>query len=372
MSQFEELQGVMTKDQILANTATYDEATPVQYKYGDISFQVADGQNLNAVQVMANDREPVILDETSLDRLVSAMGFPHKYLQKIPRDRRFELLIPHLNYWYPEHSPDEDLRLLVVDGRSVMSIPRADFEHISVAALIEGIEETLGDHNVLGYHKPFFAAKGFQFSLLTDHSEMVINDHVYNAGIRVQHSIDAQGATSVEPYLFNQWCTNGCTHDHNIGNWRRRGAKLGLSQWLQESVIDAIMVFDQEVENLTRLAGLPVPHDAEVVLNKMMDANHVPAKLQIEVNDQLLSTGMDTMYDVYQALTAVETHNNYFDDHPNFKGRLNGLASHLSHHTTFCPTCNTQMDEADSLTQLNVVEDDDDNDTDADGSEYDI
>jgi len=370
MTQFEQLDGVVSREELLEHTRTLDEAIPVDYEYKHMRFNV---NNENKVIVVSHrdapdQFAPVILDDTSLARVSREVGL-NKYISKIPMDRRAELVIPHLNFWFPESQPNKRLRLLQSNGEAIMSIPNADFEHVNIEELIAGIEGVLGDHNILGYHKLNIGPKAITFSLLTDHTEMVINDHIYNAGIRVSHSIDGSTSTRVEPYLFNQWCANGCTHEHSIKAWNRRptgrprgggdaAPMMGLSTWLQESVVNAVMLFDQEVINLQRLAGMPVPHDADEALSKLLTANGVPVKLQGAVKEQLEVDGFENMYDLYQAITHVETHNEHFEDHPNAKGKLNKMAAHLSHHTTFCPQCSTQLEVFDALEQLNQVDED--------------
>lgn len=363
MSQFEELRGVIQREELLANTATLDQAESVEYRYGDIDFGMTDNHK---VKVVHEDGE-TILNDKSLARLCREIGL-NKYLSKIPAPEIGGLILPQLRFWLPQSNPDMRLRLLVSDNESTMSIPNADFEHVSVEDLIAGIEATLGTHNILGYHKPYVGPKNFQFSILTATTEQVIADHTYNAGIRVTHSIDGSAKTRVEPYLFNQWCTNGCTHEHDIKAWARRpmgrpknngGAPEGgmpLSDWLQESIVAAMMAFDTEVENLQRLANIPVPEDAPEVINKMFAANHVPVVLQDAVREQCDVDGLNNMYDLYQAITSVETHSGHYDDHPNARGKLNKVAAHLSHHTTFCPTCSTQMSVYDTIAQLNVLD----------------
>jgi len=336
-----ELKGVLTKEMLMNRVKDYEAAKPMDVELGDkIGFAFAE----DGTATISHQKGQNTLSPAALQKLAANVGLPRTYLKKIPVEQRGQLITPHLNYWYQNELSGNILRLLTIDDNAIDIIPKANFKHVKISTVVEAVESVLGK-SVAGYHKLWFGPVSFNFSVLTPREVEVAKDQVFNAGIRVEHSLTGQVSTRVSPYLFNQWCTNGATTDHELSAWKRRNQKEDIGIWLQRTITEASKLFDKEVDSLRELAGIKVTNETSEVLDSVLDQSRVPRQLQKEVRNTLIDDGAKDLFDLYNIFTKVDTHSNIFKEHPNAKGILDQVAGHLAHHSKLCPVCHKQMNE---------------------------
>jgi len=335
-----ELAGVMSREELLEKVAPY-ESTVVENTDvgGHVEFNVTPENN-----IVFNCRSgEYILSEAALGTLLAQIGFPRTYLRRVPRERNRDLVVPHLNYWYRENSGGEMIRLFVRENRVTQIVPKADFEHISISDILEVIEAQLGDE-VAGFHKFREYDGDVSFSVLTPR-EVEIGGDTFNEGIRIEHSILGRTSTRVSAYLFRQICSNGATTEEQLGGWRRRrnsGDDFGT--WLQKVLIDAHASFEKEVNRVAALREIPTNDHTSEILSSVLRSSAVPRKLQDEVRNALIDREVETLYDIYNILTEVDTHSSYFLERPSSAGALDKVARHLSFNSRLCPVCHRQME----------------------------
>jgi len=339
-----ELVGMMTKEEMLEKVHDYEVAEPVDIELGNnVEFETDKENNITIDYKRAGKQERVTLTPSALSTLTANVGLTRAYLRRIPMEERQTLVLPHLNYWYRQALAGNVLRLLNVEDRAIMVVPKADFEHIRISDIIEGAERQLGDDHILGYHKFWSDHVAFYFSIVTRKSAEAIKDDTLFAGIRVRHSLLGEASTQVQAYVFRQWCSNGATTEDTIGAWRRRSNNEDLDSWFQKAIREADKSFDTEVGRLRQLAGISVEENTSDVLNAVLDQSLVPQGLQKEVRSRVIDRDPETLYDIYNILTEVDTHSDYFDKHQSSRGLLDRVASHLSRHSELCPVCHRQM-----------------------------
>lgn len=340
MSKISELAGVLTKDQLMEEVKEYETAVPVDIALGEkVGFSI--DEDGDGTAYLLHPKGQIALSPAALGNLLAYIGFPRAYLKKIPKEEATQLVIPHLNYWYTNELAESILRLLTIEDTAIMAIPKANFKHVKISKVVDAVESVLGK-SVAGYHKPWISPTAFHFSVLTPREVEVAKDQIFNAGIRVAHSITGEVSTNVAPYLFNQWCTNGATTEHEIRAWKRRNQKEDIGIWLQRTITEASKLFDREVNNLRELCGIKVKKETSQVLDSVLEQSMVPRGLQKEVRNKVIDSEVNDLFDIYNVLTSVDTHSN-FDDHPNSRGVLDRVAAHLSNHSKLCPVCHKQM-----------------------------
>jgi len=342
MSDIMELKGVVTKEQLLDQIVDLEKATPLEVELGkDINFRIGeDGQGS-----INHKKGETTLSPAALGTLLAHIGFPRPYLKKIPVEQVNELVVPHLNFWYGKELTGQILRLLTVEDTAIMAIPKANFKHVKISEILSTVEEVLGK-SILGYHKVWSRDNEFQFSVLTPETARIENkqkNDIFNAGIRISHSISGEKSTTVSPYLFRQWCSNGATTEHNLGSWKRRSGKEDIGPWLQKTIIESRKVFSQEISKLQELCGIKIDKNTSEVLDSILGQSAVPKQLQKAVRNTLIDDGAENLMDIYNVLTKVDTHSNVFEEHPNSKGILDRVAARLAHHSKLCPVCHRQM-----------------------------
>jgi len=337
----QELKGVLTKEQLMDQVSEYEAAEPVDITLGEkIGFEIDDKEGIAYLQ---HPKGLTALSPAALGSLLAYTGFTKAYLKKIPKEEATQLVTPHLNYWYGNEFSGKLLRLLTIEDTAIMAIPKANFKHVKISKVINAVENVLGKA-IAGYHKPWISPTAFHFSVLTPREVEVAKDQVFNAGIRVAHSITGEVSTNVSPYLFNQWCANGATTEHAIQGWKRRNQKEDIGIWLQRTITEASKLFDKEVESLRTLAGIKVDKDTSQVLDSVLAQSMVPRGLQKEVRNTLIDDGAKDLFDLYNIFTKVDTHSD-FSDHPNSRGILDRVAAHLANHSKLCPVCHKLLDE---------------------------
>lgn len=338
-----EIKDVMTKEQLLKKVCNYEAAEPIEVELGrQVRFSTGnEGQEDDIV--MTHNRGTTTLSPVALGTLVANIGFPRPYLKKVPKEEYPSLLLPHLNYWYQNALAGGRIRLLNIENRTIMVVPKADFEHVKISDVITATERQLGKNLVAGYHKLRITPEAFCFSIITSKEVELKKGDLFNAGIRVNHSLTGATSTSLSAYLFRQWCSNGATTEDKLETWHRRNSSDDLETWLQKSIIGANQAFDKETKRVEALLQIPTDGHTAEVLNSVLDQSSVPQGLQREVRSTLLDRDPETLYDIYNALTEIDTHSDYFEDHPGSIGTLNRVATHLTHNSKLCPTCHKQI-----------------------------
>jgi hypothetical protein len=346
MTQISELNGIMTREQVLEKTRRYDVAQPVEVNLGEkINFDVND----DGVVVLsgANTGDPIHLGEDIFRTLTSNVGLSPAYVKKIPVDRRNDLLMPVMNYFYRERLSGNVLRFLTnEDKEAVLVIPNADFEHVRVSDVITGVEKQLGDQ-VAGYHKFNMSSPGvFEISVVTPNEIQVVDKDPLNEGIRITHSLMGTPATSLSAYAFRQICSNGATSEERLGSWGRRRAAEPFGVWLQKSIKNAGEAFKREMDKLRKLTTIPVNNQTRKVLEAVLTNSGISDALQKEVYAEVVdgipnNQEPQNMYDIYNILTRVDTHSEYLNDPKNWRlrGCLDKVAAHLASKSELCPVC---------------------------------
>lgn len=340
----DELDGVMTKDEVLGKLHSYEEAQPEEIELDDnIAFTSAyDGTEVEVV--MKHRKGEVILTPVALGVLMANIGFPRPYLKKVPAEQYSSLVLPHLDYWYGEVFAGNVMRLFVIDNSAIMVVPKANFQHVPISEVIQATERQLGK-TIGGYHKLQMHEGTISFSVITPKEVEVRKNDIFNEGIRIQHSLTGATSSKVSAYLFRQWCSNGATTEDQIDSWSRRSnSGDDFSIWLQKSIMAADKSFGQEITRVRALQEIPTSEHTAEILNSVLDSSSVPQKLQKEVRSILVDRGAETLYDIYNVLTEVDTHTKYSDDHPLSAGLLDKVACHLTHHSELCPVCHKQID----------------------------
>jgi len=336
-----ELKGVMTKEQLLEKVQDYEISEPINVEAGqNIEFKFQ--SNKEDEIVLSHNRGQTVLSPIALGKLVAHTGMPRAYLKKIPDGQYGTLVLPHLNYWYQNVFAGTMIRLLTINNRALAAIPKANFEHIKVSRVVDAAERQLGSE-IAGYHKLQVSEERFCLSILTAKEVEVKDKDPFNLGIRIEHDVAGETSTRISPYLFRQWCSNGATTEDKLDTWSRRRGSDDMDIWLQKSIMEANKSFDKEILRIKALQEIPTNDNTGVILNSVLEQSSVPLKLQKEVQSVLLDRGAESLYDIYNVLTEVSTHSDYFKDHPLASNALNDVATHLTHNSKLCPTCHKQI-----------------------------
>lgn len=339
-TQENKLVGLLTKDELLTQAAPFEEVEPIDIHLGEKVRFVQDLQH--EISLVYNKRE-IQLEPSAIESLTSRIGMPKTYLKKIPKEQIPTLVLPHLNFWYSEQFADQTMRLLSINDRAIMVSPRTNNRYVKISEVVHAIERQLGKENVVGYHKPWLHNwENVEFSVVTPKTAEVKEGDPMNAGIRIQHNLLGTGPSRLTAYMFRQWCSNGAITMDNLDTWSSRNNEEDFSLWIQKSTREAGLVFNKEISRLKKLIEIPTNGNSADILTGVLEGSGVPQNLQTEVRNTFIDENVENLYDVYNILTRIGTHSEYFNEHPNSRGLLERVGANLSLHSKFCPTCHRQ------------------------------
>jgi len=338
-TQENKLVGLLTKDELLTQAAPFEEVEPIDIHLGEkVKFVQAEDEIL-----LDYNRKEIQLEPTAIESLTSRIGMPRTYLKKIPREQIPTLVLPHLNFWYGEQFTEQTMRLLSINDRAIMVSPRTNNRYVKISEIVDAIERQLGKENVVGYHKPWLHSwENIEFSVVTPKTAEVKGNDLMNAGIRIHHNLLGTGPSRLTAYMFRQWCSNGAITMDDIDTWSSRNNEEDFSLWIQKSTREAGTAFDKEIGRLKKLSEIPTDGNSADILTGVLEGSSVPQNLQTEVRNIFIDENVETLYDVYNVLTRIGTHSEYFNEHPNARGLLERVGANLSLHSEFCPTCHRQ------------------------------
>lgn len=271
------------------------------------------------------------------ESLGSMVGLSPSYLSKVPVD----LVIPHLNFWYGKAWADKGLRVFCNELNCVEAVSRkAHVDYIPLEALLDGaINQFGGEARILGIHKARVGFHKTMFSVVLKRDFEVVKGDKLFMGVRFEHSLTGEKPTQVVPYTFRQVCSNGAVTKDQLAVFSRRNSANQFNDWMVHVLNEASKLFELETERLRNLTQTPTPNRISVLLDDLFSRNGVSKQIRDEVSDAVLDESPETMYDIYNVLTRVGTHSEFFEKHPNVMDALEGAAADLSSNHAVCKSC---------------------------------
>lgn len=281
-----------------------------------------------------------MVDDEALGALVNENGLPVSYAHKVPAS----LLLPHLNYFFDGEGSrgGAEIRLLH-DDKTIFGVSsKTHIQYVSLEEILESLEEAVGFDNIRGYHlrKCTFGWRSSEITLVENKNFKVFKDDLLHSGIRVEHSPKGICSSRVSAYVYRLVCTNGATTMDSIDAFSRRGSTYaGFKDWLTGSVKAAHKSLEIEFQRIKKLTTTKVGGEVSTVLDSVLQRSGIPAQLREEVRTVAIDQNVETLYDVYNVITNVATHSEFFQNHPNAMRQLEEVAGRLTNHGEICPSC---------------------------------
>ena len=298
---------LITREQLVATLEPTEGLTHKDVDLGSdkaVEFQeVMTGQPAR-INILGEEHQ---LTDTGLQQSATCIGIPASYSKKCP----YHMLREHLNYWCGV--PGQKMRFFLRDGKVVGAYKnRPDYYsnmmlHDNIIAGIDGPE-------VLGYHQVSTDLDYSRFCVVLGETfEPKTGDTLYG-GISVQNSIFGSKALEVTPYIFRQWCSNGAITSESLSKWSRRSNNNDdIALWAQTAANRSVKELKCEFNRIRQLTEVGVVGQLDSTLKSIFRKFGIPTRTQgiirDEVSKQNDGMGAQTMYDIYNAVTAVGTHN---------------------------------------------------------------
>lgn len=294
------------------------------------------------------------LSKEALRSFVAQTGMPYGYAERLPA----QLLGPQLNYWYREGLIEKargnpDFKILTSRGKAVALAKQTAKPFSNVQLLhhvMAGIETFYGDGVTI------MADPKFSHSLLQTRVRLVLptisrtitgssepNDD-WSVGVLLKNSLNGNGKTSVEGYLFRWVCSNGAIDVRNPfgGTWSRGGPgsygqEADVHQWAQATVGELLAHIDHSLDAVQAMTEVTLQGNVADVLKDVFETYKIRANDRPKIIELLSHHQRITMYEVMQAITQVA---NAAKLEPTMVETLQRLGGELPHAaSSMCDSC---------------------------------
>jgi hypothetical protein len=251
------------------------------------------------------------------------------------------LITPALNFFYTQDA-NKMVRVMTKKDQAVAVSVKPRDKFISFDTILQAMEAHIGTKHIIGYHNPMIDWQAIRFAVVQDTSFEVIRKDLLNIGIRITHSIAEIVSTSIQVYVYRQWCSNGATTQDTIGTFTRSQGFGDFDKWVGSAISEANKTVEEEKKRLQRLTEITVTNKTSTVVEHIL--SNVPRRIGNVVRDRLLDVKPKNLYDVYNAITEISTHyDELFEKNPDSRFLLESAASSLTTHENLCPVCKHHM-----------------------------
>lgn len=261
------------------------------------------------------------LTVAGLAGLAKPFGLTMHYARKIPH----QIMQGLLDYHYREASDNLDLQAFSVRDK-VLDIGKGTLTPFSTLAILDAVTEKV--YEVYGDNVEILADYKFQNSLGATDIRLIVPEAAsvmrgtnmhdvpqgesdeWSLGVHIGNSLTGGRQTSVEPYMFRWWCTNGATETlDGVGSWNRRvsGQQVeDVCSWAATVVEETLNGMSERFSRIQRLNGVKLKEgNTAEVLQEIYQAYRVPVSQRNTVAENLLASNELNMYTLMYAITSA-------------------------------------------------------------------
>jgi hypothetical protein len=325
---------IMNREQLVNVLASTEGLSHIDVELGlnsAISFK--EGQRGVATIAIKDDEHQM----TSVGLRDAARGvhLPGAFYEFAPQ----ELLLYNLNYLYS--NSNGKLRLFLQNGNVVGATP-GRCKYYSNLELIEEVEKTIGEGDILGFHQASTNLGYSRLGVVADRSFQPVPDDTLYGGIHFENSIIGEKKIQISPYIFRQWCANGAIVQQNISQWSRRNdGSCDIREWVRSSTEQALRSLDTEFVRIRQLTETSIEGHPVEALRSLFVKFGIPVRTQQEIISQAESqnggNGPATMYDLWNSMTWVATHSSKISTSGSVE--LQNVAGQVVREIDLCPEC---------------------------------
>lgn len=289
--------------------------------------------------IFENNKKEYTIPPFAIDSLLRTMEMPTNMLAKL---EDFPDLISH-NVNYIMQNRPKSVRALV-RGKSVVGFTDPASTVISNRAVLRAVEKTLGSDIFIDKYN--FGQNGSLNLNVThepsvkDKKKYAINkDDYFNPGVHIFNSPLGNEQTEVEGYLLRLACTNGAIAN-DIAYKAPKQIGDDSNMWLRSNISEASELTHEVFKNIKRLQKKEINGDPIVFLSTLFESLRIPHKLQNKIMSKVAEESSDNMYDVFNVITHIASHDDEIRVAPRIRNQLMRVATHyVDHVQELCQTC---------------------------------
>jgi hypothetical protein len=306
------------------STQDINNETPVRFRLQpgwetDLEA-TSDTAPVNAFITVAG-QERQLTKEAAL-QATSQVGVPMALVKKTPGS----LIEPILNHFWDSGLGGTEYKALSV-GDTVSAFTKATITPFSNLELVERITSAVEKR--YGASARVFADYKFSHTLQSTDVRLILPDiqetirdsgmgdvpdsseDIWLGGMHLHNSLVGKGQTTIEPYLFRWWCTNGCTTERRAGMVHSRLGNAGQDAegayaWAATAVDEVLGGMEAEFESVQALTSLSVAGNTADVLADIFGRYDLPVSQRDAIRENVENlTGPLTLYSIMQSITQV-------------------------------------------------------------------
>ena len=332
---------VLTRDEVVERLSSTEELDEIAFDYGGDKESFRLDQSSDRISFILGKDEHLLTDEAYI-KILRMIGVAESLQSKFPP----KVLLPLLNYYFEEHVGD--MKCLLTRDREVAGFTKSGVQYVPNIKLLEAVEFALNRKFSNGvpliYHHVHNDLHMTQFAVVSPRAEHIVEGRgvregdAVNFGIQLQNSILGELPVVVSGYVYRLVCTNGMISSDSVFKFSRRIRSQTVPSWVEDACLQAADKAELEFTRLNTLADIKLDEHAGSVVRGLFREFQLSREQRDAITEQLVNEGSDTLYDVYNAITAVANDERVATT-PMHIRQLQQAAGILSQHHEFCPSC---------------------------------
>ena len=250
-----------------------------------------------------------------------------------------ELMTYNVNYMMDHNSVD--IRAMC-RGKSIVGFMNPAHTIIPNSQVLDVIERTMGKDAIIDHYS---IENNGLLDLCVRNEEkadkfMITKDDYVQSGIHVVNSPFGYEQTSIEGYLLRLACTNGNIDNESIFKAPRQVGDDSES-WLRTNIRDAIRSAGGLFKGIKKLRNKEIGSDIAGFMANLFEELNIDESIQNKILKRVSREGADSLYDVFNHMTYIASHDSEIRDDPVIRNKLMRTSSHyVNHIQDICGSCN--------------------------------
>ena len=249
-----------------------------------------------------------------------------------------KLLSHNLNYMI--NKSGGEIRALC-RGNNIIGFNNPGYTIISNDQVLKSLENVFGDNLLIDKYSIESSGK-LNINISNDDKVekfKAAKDDYFQAGVHLVNSPFTNEQTAIEGYLLRLVCTNGSI-DNDVVYKAPRRVGDDSNSWLRSSIKEGIRSAGKLFKGIKKLQSKEIKGDHVTFMSNLFEQLEIPEDMQNKILRRVGNKGIDNMYDVFNHLTYVASHDKEIRSDATLRNKLMRLSSHYVHHIdAVCGSC---------------------------------
>lgn len=331
------------RDELEGALSTYSLLHTPEFNLAEGQFVVRDGAEAEEVFYQPAGGEEIRLSAEAFRQTAQTALVPGTLVDKTPPS----VILPIVRYHAGGLTEERQRRKWVyreVGGQPVaQALVKANAPSVDALGILSAIESVFDpQHGQLNYDLVQVTDMTIQASVIGALQTPLARGDLHSAGLTFYISLDGSTPHSLQAYVRRMVCTNGMISPYVIEKASRAHPPANLVDWFREQAQILMPRVDEVYGFINASDTEPLHGELQDIVGNVFNDLAVPTVAREPIMDELLRTGIQSTYDIIQAVTYVGTHN----EGVALAGRathLLNIGGDLAHNPRHCPTCNHRL-----------------------------